>query len=87
MQIFFPPIAVFAICTSPSIHLLSPLNFSITFSFISPGCLKSSQVNLKTTLLRMKMAGECLRNSINGEKSTKYILCDVLSSRIALRIY
>ena len=38
-------------------------------------------------LLRMKMAGECLRYSINGEKSTKFILRNVLSSRIALRIY
>ena len=52
-----------------SIHLLSPLKFSITvYFFYSPGCLKSSQVNLKTILLRMQMAGECRRYSINEEK-------------------
>ena len=29
-------------------------------------------------LLRKQMAGECRRYSINGEKSPKFILCDVL---------
>ena len=48
---------------------------SITVFFILPGVLKSSQVNLKTMLLRMQMAGECRRYSINGEKSPKFILC------------
>ena len=64
-----------------------PLKLFHNGFFISPGCLKSSQVNLKTILLRMQMADECLRYSINGEKSTKFILCNVPSSRIALRIY
>ena len=71
-----------------SIHLLSPLKFSITVHFLNFFLvLKSSQVNLKTILLRMQMAGEWRGYSINGEKSTKFILCNVLSSRIALTIY
>ena len=71
-----------------SIHLLSPLKFSITVHFLNFfWVLKSSQVNLKTILLRMQMTGEWRGYSINGEKSTKFILCNVLSSNIALRIY
>lgn len=56
-----------------------PLKLFHNGFFISSGCLKSSQANLKTMLLRMQMAGECRRYSINGEKSPKFILCDVLS--------
>lgn len=63
-----------------SIQLLFPLKFSITVYFLNFfWVLKSCQVNLRQCFWRRQRAGECRRYSINVEKSTKFILCDVRS--------
>ena len=63
-----------------SIQLLFPLKFSITVYFLNFfWVFKSCQVNLRQCFWRRQRAGECRRYSINVEKSTKFILCDVRS--------